>query len=118
MRRFFLWLCLTGLIWAEPAPLYDLGQEYQEFRKQRGHFSGGDWNAALDRWDGRKHQVMVELGERLGEGSTRTLLEIMGEPDAREGSNWLYYWRGRHDYLFFHCLGEKVLKAEWWMAGE
>ena len=95
-----------------------MGREYQELRKQKGHFNGGEWNAALDRWNGRKHQVMCELGTRLDKGSTRTLLELMGEPDAREGPNWLYYWRGRHDYLFFECREDQVLKSDWWMAGD
>jgi hypothetical protein len=103
--------------WAQP-DLAGLGAEYQELRKQTGHFSGGEWNAAVDRWNGRKHQLMTQLGELLAPGSTARLLEVMGEPDAREGSNWLYYWRGRHDYLFFRCEQGQIVKSGWWMAGE
>lgn len=117
-----LWICLllTTLSWAQPIQLQELGQEYQELRKQKGHFSGGgEWNPAVDRWAGRKHEVMAELGKALGPGQTsETLLAVMGEPDAREGSHWLYFWRGRHDYLFFDCRAGKILKSEWWMAGE
>ena len=110
-------LLLTAIGWPQ-SELQELGTEYQELRKQAGHFSGGEWNAAVDRWNGRKHQIMGRLGELLRQGSTATLLEIMGEPDAREGANWLYYWRGRHDYLFFRCEHGRVLNSGWWMAGE
>jgi len=42
-------LLVTALAWAQPEKLARLGQEYQELRKQRGHFTGGgEWNAALD----------------------------------------------------------------------
>ena len=121
-------MLLTALSWgqpagwskAQPARLKSLGQEYQELRKQKGHFTGGgEWNNAVDRWDGRKHQVMGELGELLSTGeSTERLLSVMGEPDARDGSHWVYYWRGRHDYLFFDCKDGKIVKSDWWMAGE
>lgn len=118
--RLCLWIMLCCLAWAQPAELTSLGREYQELRKQSGHFSGGgEWNSKVDRWNGRKHQVMAELAEKLGSGqSTQILLAVMGEPDARQGSQWLYYWRGRHDYLIFDCQQGKIVKSEWWMAGE
>ena len=37
-----------------------LGQEFQQLRQQPGHFQTqrGDFNAAVDGFSGRKHQVM------------------------------------------------------------
>lgn len=116
MRR-LIFFCLMGIqVWAQPS---SLGLEYQELRKVRGHFTGGGaWNDEVDHWKGRKHQVMSELGQQLGQADTARLLATMGEPDAREGQQWIYYWRGRHDYLFFVVDGSRVLRSQWWMAGE
>lgn len=119
-RRLIFTLLATGLAWAKPDKLASLGQEYQELRKQPGHFSGGgEWNAAVDKWGGRKHEVMGELGELLKGQSTEVLLATMGEPDRRSaGERWIYYWRGGHDYLFFDCRAGKIVNVDWWMAGE
>ena len=117
--RLWMWILLSALSWAQPAKLTSLGREYQELRKQKGHFTGGgEWNDAVDRWDGRKHQVMAELDKMLVGQGTETLLAVMGQPDARDGTHWVYYWRGRHDYLFFDCQGGKIVRSDWWMAGE
>jgi hypothetical protein len=29
-----------------------------------------------------------------------------------------YYWRGKHDLLWFRTDGQTVLEADWWMALE
>lgn len=134
-------LLMTSLVaaaCATAAPLDDLAAEFRALRAQRGHFSGGDWNDAVDRWGGRKHQVMAELAEALGDG-THTRADViarMGEPDAvfRKGEFTfanayngddtrvkellVYEWRGRHDFLFFTSDGARVLAADWWFAGE
>ncbi|MBS2037526.1 hypothetical protein JST97_21230 [bacterium] len=116
MRRLIIGLFLSGLGRAQPA---DLGREYQELRKQTGHFSGGgEWNEAVDQWKGRKHEVMARLGKLLENGERQSLLATMGEPDAREGNLWIYYWRGRHDYLYFVLQGPRIVRSGWWMAGE
>lgn len=119
MRRLILILLSTVLAWAQPAKVITLGQEYQELRKEKGHFSGGgEWNEAVDHWKGRKHEVMAELGQLLAHAKTYELLAIMGQPDAREQDRWIYFWRGRHDYLFFKVEGSEVVNSDWWMAGE
>lgn len=120
MRHLILMLLTTLLAWAQPpAKVIALGEEYQELRKQKGHFTGGgEWNEAVDHWKGRKHEVMAELGLLLNHGKTSELLAIMGEPDARQDDQWVYYWRGRHDYLFFKVKGSQIVHSDWWMAGE
>ena len=123
---------------ATAASLEDLAAEFRALRTQRGHFSGGEWNDAVDRWGGRKHQVMVELAEALGDGTRARadVVRLMGEPDevlrkdrraftdayngndARVRELLVYEWRGRHDFLFFTSDDARVLGAEWWFAGE
>ena len=119
MRRLILLLLTTALGWAQTPKLMALGREYQELRKQPGHFTGGgEWNEAVDHWKGRKHEVMTELGQLLSQAKTSELLATMGEPDAHDGDQWIYYWRGRHDYLRFKVQGGQVVHSDWWMAGE
>jgi len=104
----------------------------------RGHFSGGSWNDALDKWGGHKHQVMLSLGERLGDGTHAPgeMIALMGAPDevlargeamfsnAYRGADprvrrlLVYYWRGGHDFLFFASDGSMVLASGWWAALE
>ncbi len=117
-----------------------LAAEYRELRRVKGHFSDppAAWNPVADQWNGRKHQVMRELGERLEEGqhSKEDILKLLGEPDevaapdselypslqsetGEPASEFLiYYWRGRHDYLFIACRGSMVTKVAWYMAYE
>lgn len=123
---------------ATAAPLDDLAAEFRALRTQRGHFSGGEWHDAVDRWGGRKHRVMLELAEALGSGNhTRAgVIALMGEPDevlpkgqrasmgayngndARVSELLVYEWRGRHDFLFFTSDGTRVFAADWWFALE
>lgn len=120
------------------ASVADLAVEFRLLRQQQGHFSGGAWNDDVDRWDGRKHRVMVALGEALGDGkhSRAEILAMMGEPDhvlkpgqrmfgiAYDGNDprvrelLVYQWRGMRDFLFFTSDGKRVFAADWWMALE
>lgn len=109
--------------------------EFRTLHAIRGHFQGGEWRDDVDRWGGRKHEVMGWLGEALGTGRYRAseITFLLGAPDhvARAGDDvWhmarpsagthllVYYWRGHHDFLYFACKGERVLCCKWWMAGE
>lgn len=123
---------------ATAAPLEDRAAEFRALRAQRGHFSGGEWNDAVDRWGGRKHQLMLELAEALGNGkhTSAEVFALMGAPDevlrqgqraftnayngndARVRELLVYEWRGRRDFLFFTSDGVRVLRAEWWFAWE
>lgn len=116
----------------------DLGAEFRLLRQQPGHFSGGAWNDDVDKWDGRKHRVMIALAKALGDGShsNAEIVAVMGEPDAvlkpgqymfglaydgrdpRVRELVVYEWRGMHDFLFFTSDGESVFGADWWMALE
>jgi hypothetical protein len=130
--------CLTIAACAAASPLGDLAAEFRVLRAQRGHFSGGEWNDAVDRWDGRKHQVMRQLADALGDGthSRADIIAMIGEPDdvLRAGARGfadaygggddrvrqllVYEWRGRHDFLFFTSDGTRVFAADWWFALE
>lgn len=113
-------ILLTSISMAGDPTLYNKGQEFQALRQERGHFTGGGpWNAKVDAWNGRKHQLMGELKEALESGqSEETLKTLLGAPDEIQGKSWLYYWRGKHDYLIFEFSKGFTTGAKWWMAGE
>jgi hypothetical protein len=113
-----------------PTEIHALGQEFRRLRALPGHMQahGGEWNDEVDRYGGRKHQVMEALGTQLGTGhhTQAEVIELMGPPDQvtlqgkpHPAELLVYFWRGAHDYLYF-TVGDKgvVLKADWWMAGE
>jgi hypothetical protein len=116
-------------------------REWAQLRQQRGHFDGAVWNKDLDAWQGRKHQLMQSLAERLfserpNEAGVRAL---MGEPDVRVAADgaeyadwlrrtewrgepgeqlWSYQWRGNHDQLLVSFDGERVSAVGWLYAWE
>jgi hypothetical protein len=118
--------------------LSDLAGEFRALRAQQGHFSGGTWDNALDKWGGRKHKVMLALGEMLGDGThaRREIIALMGAPDqilvrgrvvfsqAYTGGDprvrelLVYNWRGQHDFLFFASDGSTALASGWCAALE
>lgn len=120
MKRFFWFLLLWATCWAGDPQLRQLGQEFQALRGEKGHFTGGaEWNAAVDAWNGRKHQLMDQLKEALELGqSQETVRTLLGDPDEVQGHRWLYFWRGKHDYLVFRFKDGFTQGADWWMAGE
>ena len=126
---------------AGPAAQDPLAAEWAQLRQQRGYFDGSPWRQDLDAWQGRKHQLMQELAERLlherpdGAGVRR----LMGEPDrqvapgtaehadwlrrtewrgAPVGALWSYHWRGEHDQLLVALAGERVVAVGWLYAWE
>jgi hypothetical protein len=116
----------------------DLAVEFRALRMQSGHFSGGTWNDAVDRFGGRKHEVMLRLGELLGDGKRMQaeVVALLGAPDevlkpgdmkyahaysggdARVRELLVYQWRGGHDFLYFTSDGAHVLASGWWHAYE
>ncbi len=125
------------------ASIQDLAAEFRGLRAIKGRFEGGDWNDDVDKWMGRKHQLMIQLGKRLGAGeySQAEIIQWLALPDqiARQGDNLfnlvsnlsefekpatgsyeflIYYWRGTHDFLYFTSQGETILDSGWWYAGE
>jgi hypothetical protein len=119
-----------------------LAEAYRALREIEGHFDGGEPNPVVDQWQGEKHRVMHELGERLrtGEYGRSELVALLGPPDhtvteadplhtniaslpdyqtSAAGDEFLIYeWRGTHDFLFFVVQNEQVENAGWWYAGE
>lgn len=113
-----------------------LAAEYRQLRTVPGHFSGDAWNDAVDSFQGRKHEVMAQLGDLLGDGRhTRDeVVGLLGEPDQvvdPSSTLWpvmnkvgtasealVYSWRGNHDFLYFPVRDGRVLRSAWWMAYE
>ena len=51
---------------------------------------------------GSSYQViMTHLGEKLNGKRKKQVLKTMGKPDSKEEHKFMYFWRGRHDYLYF-----------------
>lgn len=125
--------------------LKELAAEFISLRPAVGQFNGGSWNPEVDRWQGPKHEVMIELGDRLGSGlyTCSQLTDLLQPPDhtvqggdplheliqtlpayetetaPNETTQFLVYeWRGTHDFLFFVCEDGRITAADWWYAGE
>ena len=118
-----------------------LAVEYRNLRTIPGHFGGGTWNEDVDKWNGRKQQIMNQLGDCLGTGkySKSEIIQLMGKPDriSTKGDNFfpliehtrqnkpqgdyeylVYFWRGGHDFLYFTYQEETIIDSGWWMAWE
>jgi|CXWL01.1.fsa_nt_gi hypothetical protein len=115
-----------------------LSAEFKTLRAQSGHFSGGTWSDAVDKFGGRKHEVMLQLGEALGEGkhARNDIIALLGPPDLvlkpgdtmfrasyngrdpRVRELLVYHWRGMHDFLYFAGDGTQVFVSGWWNAWE
>ena len=135
----------VGSIEVDPPgdPIEDVAAEFRGLRSVQGHFDGGDWNDDVDKWMGRKHQLMIQLGTQLGSGAygRAKVVRLLGFPDltARRGDDvfdlidtlpefegpstgpyefLIYTWRGTHDFLYFTSQGETILNSGWWYAGE
>jgi len=131
-------LCLAVALAGALSDLAGLAAEYRSLRALSGHFSGGEWNDAVDRFGGRKHEVMLRLGEALGDGARtkKEVVALLGAPDqvlkpgdlmfrhAYDGGDervrelLVYQWRGGHDFLFFTSDGTHVIGSGWWAALE
>jgi hypothetical protein len=137
----------SSTVTSEAEPIDDALQqaadEFKTLRPIKGQFDGGEWNAEVDQWMGRKHKAMIVLGERLGSGafSRQQIIDLLGAPDdiARQGDPLtdliervspeyaassdaieflVHYWRGEHDFLFFACQEDVIIGLGWWHAGE
>jgi hypothetical protein len=119
-----------------------IGAEFRDLRSQRHRVDASSWNRDLDSWGGRMHVVMNQLRACVGvPGTSRAdVIASMGEPDqiahsdselwwyakwehrdntSAEASELLiYHWRGLHDFLYFPVRDDRVVRADWWMAGE
>jgi hypothetical protein len=127
---------------AAPDDTAALAREWRTLRAQRGHFEGGRWNDDLDRWQGRKHQLMQSLAQRAREAAwtQADLQQWLGLPDAQwpqspnskpehtptrqqtrwdgaapppEAVLWVYHWRGSRDRLIVALHGGRVVATGW-----
>jgi len=124
-------------------PVEQIADEFKKTRAIKGHFDGGAWNDEADKWMGRKHRLMIELGLRLAGGryEKSDIIRLLDPPDRIAGKGdylfeqivsekqydlstpysyefLVYYWRGRHDFLFFTCQDGVITNSGWWYAGE
>jgi len=124
-----------------------LKEEWSTLRTMRGHFSGAQFNAAIDGPKGAKKQVMDKLYAHYTslDSSSQSLVELLGAPDkllagklammpgpvvgngvgeadGEKGETFtmVYEWRGAHDYLFFKvdATSEQVVDSGWYHAYE
>lgn len=122
--------------------LRQLADEFRSVSATPGHFGGGPSNDDVDQWQGRKHQLMLELGSRLGDGdfNREQLVDLLGPADhvvttgdplmptiaslpnfdtyAAADAFLVYEWRGTHDFLFFVLQGDLIVGSDWWYAYE
>ncbi|KAJ3337126.1 hypothetical protein HDU93_001552 [Gonapodya sp. JEL0774] len=63
--------------------LQALGQEFSTLRTVHGHWKGGEFNADVDGFQGKKHETMKKLHSMLGTPGTAASLitQAMGKPD-------------------------------------
>lgn len=124
-------------------PVDEIADEFKKIRGIKGHFDGGAWNDEVDKWMSRKHRLMIELGLRLAGGKYKKsdIIKLLDPPDRIVGKGdylfeliisqkrydsltaasyefLVYYWRGRHDFLFFTCQDSVIINSGWWYAGE
>jgi len=119
-----------------PMSLEQMKSQYMELRESHGHFDGKPWNADVDLWSGKKHLIMRALSHWLETEAAdkQQVLEVMGQPDTmitagvegfdelpeevKKGEVLIYFWRSRHDYLYFSCREAMPCNANWWHAYE
>ncbi len=137
-------MLVLGTIMA--ATMEQLSMDFQQLRKIKGHFDGGEYNADVDGFQGKKHTLLLKLGEILGKPGTESslIVQYLGEPDDTEAEGvvlmpgpymvekvdngstqepnikMIYNWRGKHDYLYFKVnpVSQLVEKSGWYHAGE
>ncbi|KAA3658479.1 MAG: hypothetical protein DWQ04_24995 [Chloroflexi bacterium] len=117
---------------------------YQALRPIQGQFDGADWSDDVDLWMGKKHTLMIDLGNYFGEGdfACEMVVQTMGQPDqiaTPDHDLWphiqtlpqietlesttiaeylVYYWRSTNDFLIFICDDSMITGSDWFYAGE
>ncbi len=125
-------------VFAQNKAFPDLPAEFKSLRAARGHFDGGQWNDAVDRWGGRKQIIMQSLANRLTQSGANcgAVTATLGKPDLIAGPDddlfeqlasatqtppyriLIWFWRGKHDFLYFRCFDPEPATASWWHAQE
>jgi hypothetical protein len=119
-----------------------LADQYQQLRARQKALPAGTFDKELSGSDGQLSEVMEQLGKQLGnpEYSQEDIIRLMGKPDEvmksgdfqppsigqddlsgiipKDEVRLVYYWRGRHDYLYFISKDGIIKSAHWYFAGE
>ena len=68
-------------------PVEQIADEFKKVRGIKGHFEGGAWNDEANKWMGRKHRLMIELGLRLAGGryEKSDIIRLIDPPDRIVG---------------------------------
>ena len=107
----------------------------ERFRAYRAGLRDGSsmQDPASRAWSGPVHSLMAELGERLGTPRpVEEVVSLLGEPDEvlpaghrrmgvavpEESEHLVYWWRGRHDCLYFVASGGRIRSSSWFHALE
>ena len=140
---FFMFLALPHSYATEEAEpgAQSMAREFLQLRQIKGHFEGGVWNDAVDKWQGDKHRLLQRaLALMLRDAySAQQIRDLLGEPDrilpvsaaeyaqtlehtdwrgVPSGELWAYYWRGAHDQLIVAVAQQQVTAGGWLMAWE
>ncbi|MEQ9375462.1 MAG: hypothetical protein RIG68_09795 [Imperialibacter sp.] len=91
-------------------------------------FENGPCNS---RWGSDLQLVMEALGKQLGVKGTPygEVFKRIGPPDEQSDASeivkllpgesiLIYYWRGRHDFLYFITENKVIKRSDWWYAYE
>ncbi|TPX42887.1 hypothetical protein SeLEV6574_g05351 [Synchytrium endobioticum] len=133
-----------GIVPSSSDQLVIMGAEFQTLRQTKGHYQGAEFNADADAPNGKKHHVMNQLLQQLGQPGTKgpDIVKIMGPPDevsenAEKGLHasgaptmpgpfmdsskanaapmyLIYHWRGRHDYMYFKLDKDEKVEKADW----
>lgn len=118
-----------------------MAEEFLALRQIKGHFQGGEWNDAVDKWQGDKHRLLQQALAVIlqGDYGSQQLRALLGEPDrvwskaapgyaqileqtewqgAPSGELWAYYWRGEHDQLIIAVEQDRAGAGGWLLAWE
>lgn len=128
------------------ARMENLSVEFKSLKEMKGHWDGHEFNPEIDSFNGKKHEIMKALEKQVTVGmKVKELVELMGKPDSvtsdlqgkavetmpgiqltdpiqqdlQQEYYFVYYWRGKHDFLYFKIGdGDLVAGSDWYSALE
>jgi hypothetical protein len=120
----------------------ELAEQYKQLRARQKALPAGVFDKELSGSGGKLEAVLSKLGKQLGKSaySQEDIIRLMGQPDEimtagqyqpstlgrdehagiipKHEARLIYYWRGRHDYLYFISQDGIIQSAHWYAAGE
>jgi hypothetical protein len=89
-----------------------LTQLASEFRRIKQN-----WCKQCNTYGSDLMNIMSELKNDLNACSKKTMYKTLGKPDEILNGKYMYYWRGRHDYLYFE-FEKNQATPNWYHAYE